>query len=61
MQTAFDEAWAMQHVGGEDVTAMREQVARAIIDIVGERDPTKIKSYALGELLKYRNLPHQPS
>jgi hypothetical protein len=60
MQTAFDETWAMQGLDdAPNVRAMREHVARAILNVVdhGERDPAKIRSYALGELLKLRNLP----
>jgi hypothetical protein len=64
MQTAYDEAWQMQGLDGSPAhEAAREHLAKAILDVVdhGERDPVKIRSYALGELLRFRNDPPAPS
>lgn len=60
MQTAFDQAWEMQNAGNDPShEKARDHLANAILDVVdrGERDLAKVRSYALGELLRFRNAP----
>ena len=58
MQTAFDEAWQMQDAHNDPTRAkFREHLANANLDVMdhGERDLARMRSYALGELLRFRN------
>jgi hypothetical protein len=63
VQKAFDAAWAMYTVdygtNGPVRDEAREIIAKAIMEKArsGETDIDSLKSHALSELLRFRNLP----